>query len=94
MPWFLCPVYALSLVREDAGGGHADDALHAQRAGGIEDVGVNNKVVVGHVKFSRHILEEASDLSSEVDDVGGAKGGECSEALVVPGGHPVKSDAW
>ena len=91
---FRCPVYILSLVGENAGGGHAHDTLHAERACGIEDVGVNNKVVVGHVKFSRHILEEATDLSSEVDDVGGAKGGECSEALVVPGGHPVKNDAW
>jgi hypothetical protein len=81
---------ALGLVREDAGGCHADNTLDMQRAGGIEHVGIDDEIVVGHVELSRHIFKETPDLGSEVDDVRGAKRGENCEAFVIPVDHGVK----
>ncbi len=57
-----CDVYILRLIGKDAGGSHADHALNSQCAGGVENVGVDDEVVVGHVELSRHILEKAAHL--------------------------------
>jgi hypothetical protein len=57
--------------------------MNAQRTGGVEHIGVDDEVIVGHVEFSRHILEEAANLRGEVDDVGRCERCECRKALVV-----------
>ena len=57
--------------------------MYAQGAGSIENIGVDDEVVVGHVEFARHVFEEAADLCGEVNDVSGTEGAECCEALVV-----------